>query len=62
MAAGLLGIGGGMVIGPLFIEIGMQPQVGTASCAFMILWTATSGVIQYAMADKVSAAEIRVER
>jgi hypothetical protein len=51
-----------MVIGPLFIEIGMQPQVGTASCAFMILWTATSGVIQYAMADKVSAAEIRVER
>jgi uncharacterized membrane protein YfcA len=27
LAAGLLGIGGGMVIGPLFIEIGMQPQV-----------------------------------
>lgn len=55
VAAGLLGIGGGMVIGPLFIEIGMQPQVGTASCAFMILWTATSGVVQYAMADKVIA-------
>ena len=53
VAAGLLGIGGGMVIGPLFIDIGMQPQVGTASCAFMILWTATSGVVQYAMADKL---------
>jgi len=53
VAAGLLGIGGGMVIGPLFIEIGMQPQVGTSSCAFMILWTATSGVIQYYAAGKL---------
>merc|ERR1719231_1722179 len=31
VAAGLLGIGGGMVIGPLFLQIGMEPQVGTAS-------------------------------
>lgn len=45
--AGLLGIGGGMIIGPLFLEIGMEPQVGTSTCAFMILFTATSGVILY---------------
>lgn len=51
LAAGMLGIGGGMVIGPLFIEIGMEPQVGTSSCAFMILWTATSGVVQYYFAN-----------
>merc|ERR1712146_202796 len=51
LAAGLLGIGGGMVLGPLFIEIGMQPTVAKSSCAFMILWTGLSGVIQYAMAD-----------
>ena len=37
VAAGLLGIGGGMVIGPLFMEIGMEPQVGTSTCAYMIL-------------------------
>ena len=30
---GLLGIGGGMVIGPLFLTIGMQPQVNTAAAA-----------------------------
>jgi len=53
LAAGLLGIGGGMVLGPLFIEIGMQPTVAKSSCAFMILWTGLSGVIQYAMADKL---------
>lgn len=51
--AGLLGIGGGMIIGPLFLEIGMEPQVGTGSCAFMILFTATSGVIQYSFAGKL---------
>ena len=54
VAAGLLGIGGGMVIGPLFLAIGMEPQVGTASCAFMILWTAASGVIQYMCAGKLA--------
>lgn len=53
LAAGLLGIGGGMVIGPLFIEIGMEPQVGTSSCAYMILWTAASGVVQYYYAGKL---------
>jgi len=53
VASGLLGIGGGMVIGPLFIQLDMQPKVGSSSCAFMILWTAISGVIQYALADKI---------
>merc|ERR1712032_570952 len=53
VAAGLLGIGGGMVIGPLFIRLDMQPKVGSSSCAFMILWTALSGVVQYAFAGKL---------
>jgi len=53
VAAGLLGIGGGMVIGPLFIGLDMQPKVGSSSCAFMILWTAISGVVQYSFAGKL---------
>merc|ERR1711988_1420780 len=32
----------------------MEPQVGTASCAFMILWTAASGVVQYMAAGKLA--------
>jgi len=46
-AAGLLGIGGGMILGPLFVEMGMQPQVSAASCAYMIFWTGLSAVVQY---------------
>jgi uncharacterized membrane protein YfcA len=53
IAAGLVGIGGGMVIGPLFMMINLEPTVGTASCAFMILWTASSGVLQYWVAGKI---------
>eukprot|EP00928_Gymnodinium_smaydae_P039425 TRINITY_DN26937_c0_g1_i1.p1 TRINITY_DN26937_c0_g1~~TRINITY_DN26937_c0_g1_i1.p1 ORF type:complete len:507 (-),score=72.09 TRINITY_DN26937_c0_g1_i1:62-1582(-) len=53
VSAGLLGIGGGMVIGPLFINLDMEPKVGASSCAYMILWTATSGVVQYMFAGKL---------
>ena len=55
VTAGLLGIGGGMIIGPLFLSIGMEPQVGTSSCAFMILWTAFSGVVAYGADDHLGA-------
>lgn len=55
VTAGLLGIGGGMVIGPLFLAIGMEPQVGTSSCAFMILWTAFSGVVIYGVDSHLGA-------
>ena len=47
--------GGGMVIGPLLLSIGMEPQVGTSSCAFMILWTAFSGVVIYGVDGKLGA-------
>lgn len=53
IAAGLVGIGGGMVIGPLFMMINLEATVGTASCAYMILWTASSGVLQYYVAGKI---------
>ena len=40
VAAGLLGIGGGMILGPIFVALDFQPQVGTATTGFMILFTA----------------------
>jgi uncharacterized membrane protein YfcA len=47
VAAGLLGIGGGMILGPLFVALNFQPQVGAASTGFMILFTALSSTLQY---------------
>jgi len=53
VAAGLLGIGGGMILGPLFVALNFQPQVGTASTGFMILFTALAGTVQYLAVQKL---------
>jgi uncharacterized membrane protein YfcA len=47
VAAGLLGIGGGMILGPLFVALNVQPQVCAASTGFMILFTGLSSTVQY---------------
>ena len=39
IAAGLLGIGGGMILGPFMLSWGVNPQVSTATSSFMILMT-----------------------
>lgn len=47
VAAGLLGIGGGMVKGPLLLEMGLLPQVCSATSSFMILFTSSATTIQF---------------
>ncbi|ETL26975.1 hypothetical protein L916_19424, partial [Phytophthora nicotianae] len=49
VAAGLLGIGGGMVKGPIMLEAGVLPAVQTATASFMILFTASSTTLQFAI-------------
>ncbi|KAL7717470.1 Sulfite exporter TauE/SafE family protein [Entamoeba marina] len=53
VSAAYLGIGGGMVIGPLLLEIGMLPQVTTATSSFMINFTASSSSLQYIIDGKL---------
>ena len=45
--SGMLGIGGGMVLGPLFIELGIEPEVSTATTGFMLLFTGFAGTTEY---------------
>lgn len=44
--AGLLGLGGGMVIGPLLVALGCLAQPVAATSAFVVFITATSGLAQ----------------
>ena len=46
VAAGLLGIGGGMVLGPLLVELGCLPQPIAATSAYVVFITATAGLAQ----------------
>jgi uncharacterized membrane protein YfcA len=49
VAAGLLGIGGGMVKGPIMLEMGILPAVQSATTSFMILFTSSSTTLQFAI-------------
>lgn len=45
IVAGLIGIGGGMVLGPLMLVMGIHPRVSTATTATMIVLTSSSAAI-----------------
>jgi len=47
--AGLFGVGGGIVKGPLMLEMGVNPQVAAATAATMILFTTTAGCVSFAI-------------
>jgi uncharacterized membrane protein YfcA len=45
--AGLFGIGGGIVKGPLMLEMGVHPQVASATSATMILYTSFTATTSF---------------
>ena len=47
VVAGLIGIGGGMVLGPLMLIMGIHPRVSTATTATMIVLTSSSVAIMF---------------
>jgi len=51
--ASLLGVGGGLIKGPVLLELGISPEVTAATSSYMILFTSVSSSIQYAVAGKL---------
>jgi len=49
LCAGMFGIGGGIIKGPLMLEMGMLPEVSSATSAYMILFTTAAATLQYAL-------------
>ena len=45
--AGLLGIGGGLILGPLLLDLGLHPMVSTATSNFLVLFTSSSTSVQF---------------
>ena len=48
VVAGLLGLGGGELMAPLLLAIGMLPQVASATSACMVLFTSSADIAHYA--------------
>ena len=50
MAAGFLGIGGGLVLGPLLLDLGLHPLVSSATCNFLVVFISSSTALQFMFA------------
>ncbi|XP_058771672.1 sulfite exporter TauE/SafE family protein 5-like [Vicia villosa] len=44
---GVFGIGGGMLISPLLLQVGIAPEVTAATCSFMVFFSSTMSALQY---------------
>ncbi|XP_028805324.1 sulfite exporter TauE/SafE family protein 5 [Neltuma alba] len=44
---GVFGIGGGMLISPLLLQVGIAPEVTAATCSFMVFFSSTMSASQY---------------
>ncbi|XP_042499496.1 sulfite exporter TauE/SafE family protein 3-like [Macadamia integrifolia] len=49
IVGGLLGLGGGFILGPLFLELGVPPQVSSATATFAMLFSSSMSVLEYYM-------------
>lgn len=49
----LVGVGGGVVLGPLFIELNVLPDVAAAVSSLIVLLGAISSVVQFAANDRI---------
>ncbi|KAJ8761614.1 hypothetical protein K2173_004390 [Erythroxylum novogranatense] len=44
---GLFGVGGGMLISPLLLQVGIAPEITAATCSFMVFFSSTMSAFQY---------------
>lgn len=47
MVGGLLGLGGGFIMGPLFLELGIPPQVSSATATLVMAFSSSMSVVEY---------------
>uniref|UniRef100_A0A453QSZ8 Sulfite exporter TauE/SafE family protein n=1 Tax=Aegilops tauschii subsp. strangulata TaxID=200361 RepID=A0A453QSZ8_AEGTS len=52
VVAGLLGVGGGSIMGPLFLELGVPPQVASATATFAMMFSSSMSVVEYYLLNR----------
>ncbi|KAL1819512.1 hypothetical protein ACET3Z_014381 [Daucus carota] len=49
---GLLGSGGGFILGPLLLEIGVIPEVASATATFVMMFSSSLSVVEFYLLDR----------
>nr|CAB3456861.1 unnamed protein product [Digitaria exilis] len=47
-----LGLGGGFIMGPLFLELGIPPQVSSATATFAMMFSSSMSVVEYYLLNR----------
>jgi uncharacterized membrane protein YfcA len=53
LLGGMLGLGGGMIISPFLVELGLHPEVIQASTAFFVFLSSSLAATQFALKNQV---------
>eukprot|EP00929_Paragymnodinium_shiwhaense_P015177 TRINITY_DN123221_c0_g1_i1.p1 TRINITY_DN123221_c0_g1~~TRINITY_DN123221_c0_g1_i1.p1 ORF type:complete len:458 (+),score=83.16 TRINITY_DN123221_c0_g1_i1:89-1462(+) len=51
--AGLVGVGGGLILSPFFLIMGMDPSVAVGTSSTCVLFTSSSTTLQYIFTDRI---------
>ncbi|KAB8108379.1 hypothetical protein EE612_043996 [Oryza sativa] len=52
IVAGLLGVGGGSILGPMFLDLGVPPQVASATATFSMMFSSSMSAVEYYFLDR----------
>jgi uncharacterized membrane protein YfcA len=55
LIGGLLGLGGGMVIGPMLLHVGIHPQIGAATSGTMVLFSSSTALVAFSASGRLNA-------
>ncbi|CAO1944807.1 unnamed protein product, partial [Urochloa humidicola] len=58
--SGLFGIGGGLLLNPVLLQIGINPQTAAATSSFMVLFCASMSMVQFILLGMKGIAEASV--
>ncbi|CEG35138.1 protein [Plasmopara halstedii] len=54
IVAGMFGVGGGIITGPIMIELGIVPEVASSTTALMILYSSASATSKFAVFNMIA--------
>ncbi|KAG3207430.1 hypothetical protein PC128_g89 [Phytophthora cactorum] len=54
IVAGMFGVGGGIITGPIMIELGIVPEVASSTTALMILYSSAAAIAKFAVFKMVA--------
>lgn len=54
IGSGMLGLGGGVILSPLLLDIGVSPEATAASSSLIVLFTSSSTTLQFFLGDSLN--------